>query len=47
METQHSLKTDKSAAWNSLAVQRLGLHASTAEGTNSVPEFVGQGTKIL
>ena len=28
---------------NSLAVQWLGLHASTAKGTGSIP---GQGTKI-
>ena len=29
--------------WNSLAVQRLGLHASTAGGTGSIP---GRGAKI-
>ena len=29
---------------NSLAVQRLGLHISTAGGISSIP---GQGTKIL
>ena len=29
--------------WNFLAVQWLGLHASTAEGMGSIP---GQGTKI-
>ena len=30
--------------WDSLAIQWLGLHSSTAGGTGSIP---GHGTKIL
>ena len=36
--------TKVKGSWTSLAVQWLGIHASTAGGTGSIP---GRGTKIL
>ena len=43
LKTRSSKSSEKSSIGNSLAVHWLGLCASTAGGTGSIP---GQGTKI-